>query len=149
MRITKSFGETRMVSSGVVGLVPTMGFLHEGHLSLIEAARRDSDTVVMSLFVNPLQFDRDDDLVRYPRDLERDVALGVELEHVVGGAQGLLVVLVAEVGRRQEDAGGDRVLVGLARLLQGPDGPARLGPSSDGPDKNRAGPAQLGPIYMS
>ena len=75
MRITKSFGETRMASSGVVGLVPTMGFLHEGHLSLIEAARRDSDTVVMSLFVNPLQFDRDDDLVRYPRDLERDVAL--------------------------------------------------------------------------
>ena len=75
MRITKSFAETRAACSGSAGLVPTMGFLHEGHLSLIEAAREDSDTVVMSLFVNPLQFDRDDDLVRYPRDLERDVAL--------------------------------------------------------------------------
>ncbi len=75
MRITKTFAETRAVCSGVVGLVPTMGFLHEGHLSLIEAARGDTDTVVMSLFVNPLQFDRDDDLARYPRDLERDLAL--------------------------------------------------------------------------
>lgn len=75
MRITESFAETRVASSGLVGLVPTMGFLHEGHLSLIEAARAGSDTVVMSLFVNPLQFDRDDDLVRYPRDLERDIEL--------------------------------------------------------------------------
>lgn len=75
MRITKSFAETRDVCAGLVGFVPTMGFLHEGHLSLIEAARAESDTVVMSLFVNPLQFDRDEDLDRYPRDLERDVAL--------------------------------------------------------------------------
>jgi pantoate--beta-alanine ligase len=75
MRITNTFTETRAVVDGAVGLVPTMGFLHEGHLSLIEAARRDNDTVVMSLFVNPLQFDRDDDLARYPRDLERDVEL--------------------------------------------------------------------------
>lgn len=75
MRITKTFAETRMATSGHVGLVPTMGFLHEGHLALIEAAREANDTVVMSLFVNPLQFDRDSDLVRYPRDLERDVEL--------------------------------------------------------------------------
>ena len=75
MRITKSFTETRAAATGSLGLVPTMGFLHEGHLSLIEAACESSDTVVMSLFVNPLQFDRDDDLVRYPRDLERDVEL--------------------------------------------------------------------------
>lgn len=75
MRITKSFAETRAITHGVVGLVPTMGFLHEGHLSLIKEARQQSDTVVMSLFVNPLQFDRDDDLDRYPRDLERDVEL--------------------------------------------------------------------------
>jgi pantoate--beta-alanine ligase len=75
MRITKSFAETRAVASGTVGLVPTMGFLHEGHSSLIEAARQASDSVVMSLFVNPLQFDRDDDLVRYPHDLERDIEL--------------------------------------------------------------------------
>lgn len=58
-----------------VGLVPTMGFLHEGHLSLIRRARRDCDVVVMSSFVNPAQFDRSADLAAYPRDEERDVAL--------------------------------------------------------------------------
>ncbi|HSG79483.1 MAG TPA: pantoate--beta-alanine ligase, partial [Acidimicrobiia bacterium] len=52
-----------------------MGYLHEGHLALIEAAREGSDTVVVSLFVNPLQFDQASDLARYPRDLERDAAL--------------------------------------------------------------------------
>lgn len=78
MRTTRTFAETRAAAAGPVGLVPTMGFLHEGHLSLIESAGRDGGTVVMSLFVNPLQFDRDDDLAGYPRDLERDVALAKE-----------------------------------------------------------------------
>jgi pantoate--beta-alanine ligase len=70
-----TFAAARADLRGVVGLVPTMGFLHEGHLSLLDAARSACDTVVMSLFVNPLQFDRDDDLRRYPRDLERDLGL--------------------------------------------------------------------------
>jgi pantoate--beta-alanine ligase len=52
-----------------------MGFLHEGHVSLLEAARRDCDVVVMTLFVNPLQFNDPGDLDRYPRDLERDAAI--------------------------------------------------------------------------
>jgi len=57
-----------------VGLVPTMGALHGGHAALIDAARRECDVVVVSIFVNPLQFNSQDDLARYPRTLDADVA---------------------------------------------------------------------------
>ena len=87
MRVVRTIGETRAAlqphSSGSIGLVPTMGSLHEGHLALIRAARSENDTVVMSLFVNPAQFGEATDLARYPRDEERDVDLardaGVDL----------------------------------------------------------------------
>jgi pantoate--beta-alanine ligase len=61
-----------------IGLVPTMGYLHEGHISLLAAARAQCDVVVMSLFVNPTQFGPGEDLDRYPRDEERDLRLATE-----------------------------------------------------------------------
>jgi len=61
-----------------IGLVATMGYLHDGHVSLLEAARRDCDVVVMSLFVNPMQFGPAEDLESYPRDRGRDAAVATK-----------------------------------------------------------------------
>lgn len=87
MIVTGDIAEVRRVRSEYggrrVGLVPTMGYLHDGHLTLAHRARQDTDLVVASIYVNPTQFAPHEDLDRYPRDLERDIALltsaGVDL----------------------------------------------------------------------
>jgi pantoate--beta-alanine ligase len=89
MKIVRSKSELREALSEPrregkrIGLVPTMGYFHEGHLSLMRGARRDCDVVVVSLFVNPAQFGPGEDLDSYPRDEQRDIELaereGVDL----------------------------------------------------------------------
>lgn len=74
-----------------IALVPTMGALHAGHRRLIDLARAECDVVVVSIFVNPMQFDRDDDLLKYPRTLESDIQLcassGVDVVFAPGAAE--------------------------------------------------------------
>ncbi|MDH5371791.1 MAG: pantoate--beta-alanine ligase [Acidimicrobiia bacterium] len=112
MKIVGTFAETRTLAYGTIGLVPTMGFLHEGHLALIEAARAECDTVVMSVFVNPLQFDQSRDLDRYPRDLERDATLAE--------AHGVDVVFAPKTEEMYPDYPLTRVVVtGVAEGMEG------------------------------
>ncbi len=101
-----------------VALVPTMGALHEGHLSLVDRARLLADAVVMSVFVNPLQFGPDEDLERYPRDLAGDVELV--------GRRGVDLVFAPAEGEMYPD-GPPRVRVEPGPMAEGLCGPFRPG----------------------
>lgn len=78
MEVTRTFAETRSMYEGRAGLLPTLGYFHEGHLRLMDLLREQCDTLVVSLFVNPTQFDETDDFEAYPRDEERDATLAAE-----------------------------------------------------------------------
>jgi pantoate--beta-alanine ligase len=86
MQVIKAIGEMKAVRQtlgGTVGFVPTMGYLHEGHMALVRRARRENSTVVVSIYVNPTQFGPKEDLASYPRDLDRDLALLREQADIV------------------------------------------------------------------
>ena len=90
MKVVGTMAEARARARGVVGLVPTMGFFHEGHLSLMGRSVGECDQTVATLYVNPLQFEDAADLARYPVDHERDLALADEV--------GVDVMVVPEAG---------------------------------------------------
>jgi pantoate--beta-alanine ligase len=109
-----------------VGLVPTMGYLHDGHLSLMRQARAETDVVVASIFVNPLQFGAGEDLDAYPRDLDRDARLadaaGMDVLFVPGTDEMypvpvLTTVSVAKVSEPLEGAARPHHFAGVATVV--------------------------------
>lgn len=119
MDVVSTFAECRDAHAGITGLVPTMGYLHEGHLSLIECAARDCDTVIVSLFVNPLQFGQGEDLARYPADLERDRELAAK-----AGADVLFAPVVGDV--YPEPPVTTVSVTGIAGVLEGAHRPGHM-----------------------
>ncbi|KOS63605.1 pantoate--beta-alanine ligase [Lysinibacillus agricola] len=102
-----------------IGLVPTMGYLHEGHLTLAKTARAENDLVVMSIFVNPTQFEPDEDFESYPRDLPRDTALAESV--------GVDIIFAPSVEEMYPHDGGIRIHAGdQATILCGASRPGHF-----------------------
>jgi len=110
--------QARAQWQGQIGLIPTMGYLHEGHLSLFRRARAENDVVVGSIFVNPTQFGPHEDLERYPRDLARDLHMLEEL-----GTDVVFVPSVAEMYPR----GFTTYVVAEGPLVEAAEGATRPG----------------------
>lgn len=104
-----------------VAFVPTMGNLHAGHLALVRHAREQGHRVVVSVFVNPLQFDRPDDLSRYPRTLEADAKVLAE-----AGVDALFCPEAAEMYPEHEPVTARVVVSGLSRVLEGESRPGHF-----------------------
>jgi pantoate--beta-alanine ligase len=119
MRIVRTIGELRATldPAAEIGLVPTMGAFHAGHLALFRAARAENEVVVVSLFVNPAQFDSADDLAAYPRDEEHDARAAEE-----AGADVLFAPAVEELYPP-----GYQTWVEVEELSRGLEGAARPG----------------------
>ena len=126
MMVVRTMAEARALARGVIGLIPTMGFFHEGHLSLMERSVVECDQTVATLYVNPLQFEDPADLARYPVDQDRDLALareiGVDLMVVPDGAEmfasaPLTRVSVAGIGDRLEGLHRPGHLSGVATVV--------------------------------
>jgi pantoate--beta-alanine ligase len=112
-----AWSEAARAAGQRIALVPTLGYLHVGHASLIEEARRRCDRVVVSIFVNPTQFGPNEDLARYPRDLPRDLA--------TAGAAGADVAFVPDVASMYPP--GHQTFVEVRELQKGLCGEARPG----------------------
>jgi pantoate--beta-alanine ligase len=126
MEVTRTFAETRLAYEGRVGLLPTLGYFHEGHLRLMDLLRDQCDTLVVSLFVNPTQFNAADDFEAYPRDEERDARLaenhGVDILFAPARAEvypGVSVTTVEVIGVTDEMEGRHRPghFVGVATVV--------------------------------
>ncbi|MEO7137572.1 MAG: pantoate--beta-alanine ligase [Gemmatimonadales bacterium] len=113
----KSWRRAQRTAGRRVGLVPTMGYLHEGHLALVDEAKRRADEVILSIFVNPLQFGPTEDLARYPRDLPRDRGLA--------SARGVDVIFVPTVAAMYPP--GSEVRVSPGPIAERWEGAARPG----------------------